>query len=42
MPPKILEMNVLRVASFPKIVLLRLLNCSIRVFDCSIKEYRSL
>ena len=39
MPPKILEMNVL---SFPKIVLLRLLDCSIRVFDCSIREYRSL
>ena len=35
MPPKILEMNVLRAASFPKIVLLRLL-------DFSIREYRSL
>ena len=42
MPPKILEMNVLRVASFLKIVLLRLLDFSIRVFDCSIREYRSL
>ena len=41
MPPKILEMNVLKVASFPKIVL-RLLDCSIRVFDCFIREYRSL
>ena len=39
MPPKILEMNVLRVTSFPKIVLLRLLDRSVRVFDCSIREY---
>ena len=39
MPRKI---NVLRVAHFPKIALLGLLDCSIRVFDCSIREYRSL
>ena len=42
MPPKILEMNVLRVAYFPKIVFPGLFDCSIRVLDCSIREYRTL
>ena len=42
MPPKILEMNALKVAYFPKIVILVLLDSSIRVFDCSIREYQSL
>ena len=36
--PKILKINVLRVAYFLNIVLLELLNGSIRVFDCSIGE----
>ena len=39
--PKILKMNALRVTYFPKIVLLGLFDRSIRVFDCSIREYRS-
>ena len=38
MPPKI---NSLRVAYFPEIGLQSLPDCSIRVFDYSIREYRS-
>ena len=39
--PKKFEMDVLRVAYFPKIVLLGLLDQSTRVFECSIREYQS-
>ena len=38
MPQNFENINVLRVAYFLNIVLLELLNCSIRVFDCSIGE----
>ena len=40
-PKNLKKINALRVAYFPKIVLLGLLDRSIEVFDCSIREYRS-